>query len=409
MNKVADNNVLLVVDDDSENIQIVNSILGDKYKVRVAMNGVKALELAKVEPSPSLILLDVIMPYMDGYEVCSQLKTDPKTRDIPVIFLTGKTEVADETRGFEVGAVDYIHKPFSPPIVTARVRTHLMLREAHETVARQLSTMNSELEMARQVQLSILPNEIPLLSGLEIAARYLPMSSVAGDFYDFLVLDDKHMGILIADVSGHGLPSALIASMLQSALAWQATHASDPAQVLSGLNRAINGKFQSHFVTAAYLFVDIEKGTVNYAGAAHPPILLWQSKTGRAIECVENGLMLGPFANATYSSVTFSLEPGDRIALFTDGILEANNSSGAEFGIDRVRQMLESKHDMPLGRFADSLLYALSSWSEDAIGPRQSDDITLLVVDFKAIRAAHSATDFSNGTQEGGVSPRVPG
>ena len=216
MNKIADKHVLLLVDDDPENVEIVNSILGEKYEIRVAKNGVKALELANMEPTPGLVLLDVIMPHMDGYEVCKHLKADSKTRDIPVIFLTGKTDVADETHGFEVGAVDYIHKPFSPPIVTARVRTQLMLRDAHETVARQLATMNSELEMARQVQSSILPREIPELSGLEIVARYLPMRSVAGDFYDFLVVDEKHLGILIADVSGHGLPSALIASMLQT-------------------------------------------------------------------------------------------------------------------------------------------------------------------------------------------------
>ena len=384
MNQTAGKNVLLLVDDDSENIKVVNSILGDQYKIRVAMNGVKALELAKVEPFPSLILLDVIMPYMDGYEVCSQLKTDPKTRDIPVIFLTGKTEVFNETRGFDVGAVDYIHKPFSPPVVKARVRTHLMLRDAHETVAQQLSTMNTELEMARQVQLSILPREIPDLPGIEIAARYLPMSSVAGDFYDFLVVDDKRLGVLIADVSGHGLPSALIASMLQSALVWQGTHASDPTQVLSGLNRAINGKFDRHFATAAYLFVDMEKGTVTYAAAAHPPMLLRQGKTGRVVEWVENGLILGPFADATYCSVTFSVEQGDRIVIFTDGIVETQNSFGIQFGVDRLKQTLESKHELPLGRFADALLYALSRWSEDAIGPRQSDDITVLALDFKA-------------------------
>jgi serine phosphatase RsbU (regulator of sigma subunit) len=384
MNKIADKRVLLLVDDDPENIEIVNAILGEKYEIRVAKNGVKALELVKFEPTPGLILLDVIMPHMDGYEVCRHLKADPKTRDIPVIFLTGKTDVADETRGFEVGAVDYIHKPFSPPIVTARVRTHLMLRDAHETVAQQLSVMNSELEMARQVQLSILPREVPELSGLEIAARYLPMSSVAGDFYDFLVVDEKHVGILIADVSGHGLPSALIASMLQSALAWQCPHASDPGQVLSGLNRAINGKFERHFVTAAYLFVDMENGTLKYSGAGHPPLLQWQAKLGHANEFVENGLMLGPFANASYSAVSFPIEPGDRVVLFTDGIVETKNSSGREFGVERVRQILESKHDLRSGRFVDALLYGLSDWSEHAIGSSQSDDITLLVIDFKA-------------------------
>jgi serine phosphatase RsbU (regulator of sigma subunit) len=383
MTKTVDKNVLLLVDDDSENIQVVNSILGDKYKIRVATNGVKALELVRVEPFPSLILLDVIMPYMDGYEVCSQLKTDPKTRDIPVIFLTGKTEVADETKGFELGAVDYIHKPFSPPIVNARVRTHLMLREAHEIVARQLSTMNSELEMARQVQLSILPSEIPHLPGLEIAARYLPMNSVAGDFYDFLVSDDQHVGILVADVSGHGLPSALIASMLQSALAAQSPHASDPTQVLAGLNRAIHGKFERHYVTASYLFVDTLQGTVRYSGAAHPPFLVWQARTGRVTEYVENGLMLGPFGDSPYSAGTLSLEPGDRVLLFTDGLLEVKNAAGREFGVDGVRQILQCKHDLPPGRFADALLYALSNWSEDAIGPRQADDITIIAIGFQ--------------------------
>src|SRR5215468_775921 len=209
MNRIADKNILLLVDDDPENIEMVNSILGDKYEIRVAKNGVKALELANMEPTPGLILLDVIMPHMDGYEACKHLKEDAKTRDIPIIFLTGKTDVVDETRGFEVGAVDYIHKPFSPPIVTARVRTHLMLRDARETIGRQLLAINSELEMARQIQLSILPQQTPRLEGLEIEARYLPMSSVAGDFYDFLVLDEKRLGMLIADVSGHGLAAAL--------------------------------------------------------------------------------------------------------------------------------------------------------------------------------------------------------
>ena len=384
MIEAAEKRVLLLVDDDSDNVKVVHSILKGRYKIRVAMNGDKALELAKVEPLPDLILLDVVMPQMDGYEVCGRLKADRRTRDIPVIFLTGKTEVTDETRGFEVGAVDYIHKPFSPPIVTARVRTQLMLRDAHETVSRQLEAINSELEMARQIQLSILPSETPHLQGLEIEARYLPMSSVAGDFYDFLVIDEKHVGILIADVAGHGLPSALIASMLQTAFAAQAPNASDPARVLSGLNRALFGRFRSHYVTAAYLFLDIDKSIVNYAGAAHPPLLLWQSKVGRVSEFVENGLMLGPFQNSSYSATTFPLEEGDKIVLITDGIIEARDSSNKEFGMERLRQIVDTQHCLPVSRFADAVLDGLSCWSEEAIGPGQSDDITLLAMDFKA-------------------------
>jgi serine phosphatase RsbU (regulator of sigma subunit) len=383
MSSTGDKRLLLLVDDDSENIQAVHSILKDRYKIRVAMNGPKALELAKVEPQPDLILLDVMMPHMNGYEVCGCLKADQRTRDIPVVFLTGKTEVADETRGFEVGAVDYIHKPFSPPIMTARVRTHLMLRDAHETIARQLLAINSELTMAREVQLSILPREIPQLQGLDIAARYLPMSSVAGDFYDFMVVDEKHIGILIADVSGHGLSSALIASMLQTALSAQSLNASDPAQVLSGLNKALYGKFRSHYVTAAYLFVDMEKSMANYAGGAHPPLLLRRARTREVNEYVENGLMLGPFSDSTYSAITFSLERGDRIVLITDGIIEAADSLGNEFGMDRLRQILESNHALPASRFTDAVLDGLSAWSEHATGSAQSDDLTLLTIDFK--------------------------
>src|SRR5690242_9257438 len=129
MNPVDHKQSLLVVDDAPANIQIVHSILKDRYKVRVATDGTRALELVKAAPRPDLILLDVMMPGMNGYEVCTRLKADPETKDIPVIFLTGQTEAEDETRGFEVGAVDYIHKPFSPAVVKARVQTHLVLRE----------------------------------------------------------------------------------------------------------------------------------------------------------------------------------------------------------------------------------------------------------------------------------------
>jgi len=311
------------------------------------------------------------------------LKANPETRDIPVIFLTLKMEVADETRGFEVGAVDYIHKPFSPPIVKARVRTHLLLRQAHEALARQLIAINNELEMARQIQLAILPRETPKFQGLDIAARYIPMSSVAGDFYDFIVVDEKHLGVLIADVFGHGLPSALIASMLQSAFAAQSAHASDPVRVLSQLNRALFGKFRSHFVTAAYIFLDLEKSAVNYAGAGHPPLLVWRKSSGKVTEVLENGIFLGPFHNSTYSAVPLSLEVGDRIILYTDGIVEAGNSSGEEFGMDRFKGMVEENHALPADQFADTLLDGVAHWSEKISGPSQSDDITLLAIDFK--------------------------
>ena len=268
--------------------------------------------------------------------------------------------------------------------ITERRRAEKELREAHETLAQQLLAINNELELARQTQLSILPKDTPRLPGLEIAARYMPMSAVAGDFYDFVIVDEKHVGILIADVSGHGLSAALVASMLKSALPAQLPHASDPARVLSGLNQALFGKFEAHYVTAAYVFVDMANNTVSYAGAAHPPLLWWHANTQHASECLENGLMLGPFRDSTYSAMTFALEKGDEIILVTDGILEARDSSGDQFGMDRLRTTIESNHALSANAFADALLAGLSTWSETTIGPGQTDDITLIVLGFQA-------------------------
>ena len=383
MPNVPGKKTVLVVDDAPANIQIVNAILKDDYKIRVATSGPKALDLLKVKPVPDLVLLDVVMPDMDGYEVCSIMKATPEARDIPVIFLTGKTEADDETKGFEMGAVDYIHKPFLAAVVKARVHTHLMLREAREQLSQQLVSINSELEMARKIQLAILPHETPKIMGLEIAARFVPMGSVAGDFYDFVIMDEKHVGILIADATGHGLPAALIASMLQMALAAQAAHASNPAAVLSGLNQALYGKFTAHFVTAAYIFVDMEKRIMKYGGAGHPPLLLWRASTRSADELEENGLVLGLFADATYGEIEATMQPGDRVVAYTDGILEASNPSGEMYGGQRFKQFLELNCLTGANEFSDALLDEMALWSGQPRGQGQQDDITFLTVDFK--------------------------
>jgi sigma-B regulation protein RsbU (phosphoserine phosphatase) len=383
-----ENKIVMVVDDAPANIQVVNSILKDTYKVRIATNGAKALQLASATPPPDLILLDVMMPEMDGYEVCTRLKAAEDTRDIPVIFLTGQTEVEDETKGFEVGAVDYIHKPFSPAVVKARVNTHLVLRGMREQLERQLLAIRTELETARDIQLSILPREIPQLGGLDIAARYIPMTSVAGDFYDFIVVDEKRLGILIADVSGHGMPAALISSMLKIALAGQRSQAGDPAAVLSGLNDALYGKFQGHYVTAAYALIDTGRQTISYAGAGHPPLLIRSRCTGTTRQVLENGLFLGFFPDATYSAVETPFEEGDWCVLYTDGIPEMTNPSEEQFGMKRLELFLSNNHDLSASKFVDSLLDELACWSDHASGREAEDDITLLAIHLNGCQRA---------------------
>jgi serine phosphatase RsbU (regulator of sigma subunit) len=257
---------------------------------------------------------------------------------------------------------------------------------AQRTLAKEerLLEINKELQIANQIQSSILPREVPRLAGLEIVARYIPMSAVAGDFYDFLVVDDRRIGILVADVTGHGVPAALIASMLKVAFAGQTAHAEDPARVLAGLNRALCGKFEEHFVTAAYVFVDLDKFVLRYAGAGHPPLLLAslsaQGLDSESHEIEANGLMLGLFPDAAYAAVEIPLGAGDRILLYTDGILEAMNAAREEFGKSRLKKFLAAS-SKSAAHLADALLLEFRRWSSSDGGRPQDDDITLLVLE----------------------------
>jgi sigma-B regulation protein RsbU (phosphoserine phosphatase) len=256
---------------------------------------------------------------------------------------------------------------------------------AHRTFTNEerLLAINKELDIARQIQSSTLPRSVPNLAGLDIAARYVPMSAVAGDFYDFLVVDERRLGILVADVTGHGVPAALIASMLKVAFAGQAHHADDPARVLAGLNRALCGKFEEHFVTAAYLFIDVAQSAVRYAGAGHPPLLVASLSPDGVREVEENGLMLGMFPDATYSAMELQLHTGDRCLLYTDGIVEATNSVREEFGKARLLQFLKAHGHLSADLFTRAFLDEVSRFSGHNVGRAQEDDITLLVLDFR--------------------------
>jgi phosphoserine phosphatase RsbU/P len=244
-----------------------------------------------------------------------------------------------------------------------------------------LVAIEKELQIAQQIQTSILPREVPRLPGLEIAARYLPMSAVAGDFYDFLHLEGHQLGILVADVTGHGVPAALIASMLKVALASQSAHAADPARVLSGLNQALCGKFEDHFVTAAYLFADLDAQVIRYAGAGHPPVLFGARANGKSRTIEQNGLFLGMFPEATYQSIEMRWRPGDRYVLYTDGLPESRNSRAEEFGLARCLKVLDSHGHLPVAALADQLLGEISTWTAGGSARLQEDDMTLIVID----------------------------
>jgi sigma-B regulation protein RsbU (phosphoserine phosphatase) len=250
---------------------------------------------------------------------------------------------------------------------------------ARRTLARdqQLSVIQKELEIARSIQQSILPRAFPHSPSFRVAARYLPMTSVAGDFYDFLLAGEHEAGLLIADVSGHGVPAALIASMVKLAATSQREHLGDPAALLHGMNTALCGNTQSQFVTAGYVYLNASSRELRYSAAAHPPMLLL--RRGEVIELTENGLMLAAFNFASYSTVSHPLEPGDRLILYTDGLLEAANAHEEEFGRDRLHMQVRETAKLPQDEAADRIISAIQSWSST-----QNDDLTILVCDFIA-------------------------
>ena len=229
--------------------------------------------------------------------------------------------------------------------------------------------------MARHMQLSILPAEFPNSTHFRVAARYVPMTSVAGDFYDYIVADNHQAGLLIADVSGHGVPAALIASMVKLAAASQRAIAADPSRFLSGMNSALFGNTQDQFVTAAYVYLNSESQELHYSAAGHPPMLLLRN--GRIIEIEKNGLILAAFDFAAYSNATYRLEAGDRILLYTDGIVEASTASGDFLGHEALCELLKKTVGLSSSEAADSIISSVRQWSA-----KQDDDLTVLVCDF---------------------------
>ncbi len=241
----------------------------------------------------------------------------------------------------------------------------------------ELSNIQKELQIARNIQISILPSEFPDSASFRVAARYVPMTSVAGDFYDFLLANDKQAGILVADVSGHGVPAALIASMVKLAATAQIANATNPSDFLNGVNTILLGNTQRQFVTAAYVYLDAEKGEFHYAAAAHPAMLLLRN--GEVIRVVENGLMLAAFSFTAYTTVSHPLLSGDRLLLYTDGIVEAANSREVEFGEERLGALLRATADLTPAETADRIIATVQQWSVS-----QGDDLTVLVCDCNA-------------------------
>jgi sigma-B regulation protein RsbU (phosphoserine phosphatase) len=251
---------------------------------------------------------------------------------------------------------------------------------------RQFAAIESELETARAIQNSLLPGAPPNIPGLRIASRYLPSSAVGGDLYDFFTAPGHAgIGVLVADVAGHGVPAALIASMVKVAAASQRACLERPAQLLERMQAALFGSLKRGFVTAAYLHVDAAAGRLVAACAGHPrPILARAAATGEpeTFEVGGSGPILGRFRDASFTETTLDLRAGDRLVVYTDGLIEAPDGTGEGFGERRLREFLAHSAALAAEDLCDALLGELRRWTARQGPLALPDDLTLVVVDF---------------------------
>lgn len=242
-----------------------------------------------------------------------------------------------------------------------------------------LSEIEQELKIARELQESILPDKLPKLEGIELSVKMECASSVGGDFYDFHDYGDGRLGVFISDVSGHGIPAAIIASMVKLAFSIEVRKAVEPADLLKNVNRALMGKYGKHFITAAYLIIDIHKGIITYSNAGHPPIAILNHSKGEFREIFLPGWIMGLDGNLKNGQLIIPIKKDDRVVLFTDGVTEARNKFGQMFGYQKFYELLKS-HSEIQGEVLNQIVFdTVRNWS--GRGDQFEDDITLLILD----------------------------
>lgn len=391
---------ILVIDDDPDILALLEiSLTSDGFNVITANDGPCGLQNAKAE-QPDLILLDVMMPQMDGLEVIKQLKDDTETRAIPVLWLTAKSQTEDKLKGLEFGGDDYITKPFDLREVTARINAVLgrtrpvkyinpLINAMGDSFSEEgVAELGSHLQAAAEIQLKLLPEKPPTIEGYDFATYFRSSTSVSGDFYDFIPLSEKRLGIVLGDVKGHGIPAALLMVMIQTATRLLSNDVDSPAKVLKRINTLLfHNTDIEQFATMVYGILDLETGKFTYANGGHCPPLHFITNTDNDEITLQNknnvqlletgGMLIGVFDIATYSYETCTIAPGDVLVLYTDGVTETEGRKPNDFfGEGRLIDCLSKN----LTQSADSLCNVLQNTLFEHSGTTQLKDDRAVVV-----------------------------
>ena len=369
---------ILVVDDNTTNLQLmVHALERPGRRLLAARSGTAAIDIAR-QAQPDLVLLDVVMPGMDGFEVCERLKADPATRGALVIFLSALDEVADKVAALGLGAVDYVTKPIQAEEVQARVDTHLTRLHLERELRRSRDRLDRELAGAAEMQRLLLPRLLPDHPDLHFAAHYQTSRHAGGDYYDVVALDSARYGFIVADVSGHGAPAAIVMAMIRAVFHSAPSRRDDPATVL----RHINDQFQflrdtAVFATAVYGVVDRRDRTLRFACAGHPAPLRFRADAGvAALGCEAATPLLfadvGPLETAEHA-----LAPGDRVLLYTDGITDREAPGGDMYDAERLRQAFRRAGPCDASGIVRHVVRDVEAFAN---GRESNDDQTLLLI-----------------------------
>jgi serine phosphatase RsbU (regulator of sigma subunit)/serine/threonine protein kinase len=368
---------VLIVDDVKANVDVLVQALRGDYKISVALNGESAIRTAEKTP-PDLVLLDILMPGIDGYEVCRRLRCAAATAEVPIMFLSSLEEVGSKALGFEVGANDYLTKPFEILEVKARVRSHLKARAFSLAVKEQMA---SELRIAREIQHGILPSDIASHTqgtGLEIGAVLEPAKEVGGDLYEVVRLEDGRVVVAVGDVSGKGIPAALFMAVATTLIRMMAHQQKSPQDIVRQVSDALAAQNpRNMFVTLFCATFDPVKGLMTCANAGHLSPVLIRSGHAPSLPFPASALVAGVFPGMEVGSQTMQLHPGDTLVLYTDGVTEAFNADKEMFLESRLLKQLARE---PGHSAAETVANVLKAVRQHAGASPQSDDITILAV-----------------------------